>query len=505
MNQNTIVIILVSVGVLLLFSFLGASKAKKEGFNNNNSSDKPSKYELIYNQEFYTTTEPKEYIKNKTDEDTLREVYQKVIKYIEAQIAKIDTEPKQSLKEFISDFPEFKDEPESEQIKQMKRISADILTKQKEAIAKLEKRTPGKVYYYSLAFGTPYTIEEMKESDNKIEQEIRKNKEMFDKELEREKYNKKKYDREREKYDKEKYEKEREKYLKDKYERENDKYKKSYDNYDHFSKTSTPTTFYGPNGTKAVVMNKNDKFEIIITESNGKTKTYSTSKSNGNNSNNSQKTNDPQNKNAGSAESISRMMKQFENSTFYGPDGGSARFFTGKDGQNAVEETKANGDTTIYTSTNTYTFNYNDKNKAYDNSGSSKSKSDTLEYSNDKKGGQNKTSASEVSKGDIPHGKEDLYILKSQIVPPVCPVCPTAAMCADKIKAKCPPCPACARCPESNFDCKKVPSYYSSSESRNPYSSYGRGGGGFDATGSFNGSSSNMPVPVMSDFSTFGM
>jgi hypothetical protein len=485
MNQNTIVIILVSVGVLLLFSFLGASKAKKEGFNNNDSSIKPSKYELIYNQELHTTNEPKEYVKNKTDEDNLREVYQKVIKLIEAEIVKIDAEPKHSLKEFISDFPEFKNAPESEQIKQMKRISKDILIKQKEAFAKLEKRIPGKYYYYSLAFGKPYTIEEMKETENKIEQEIRKKKEQFDKEFD---------DRDREKHYKKKNERENYNY---------DKYKKSYDNYDHFSKTSAPTVFYGPNGTKALVMNKNDKFEIIITESNGKTKTYSTSKSNGNNSNNSNSnSNSNENKNTGSAESISRMMKQFENSTFYGPDGGSARFFTGKDGQNAVEETKANGDTTIYTSTNTYTFNYKDKNKAYDNSGS-KSKSDSLEYSNDKKGGQNKTSASEVTKGNIPHGKEDLYILKSQIVPPVCPVCPTAAMCADKIKAKCPPCPACARCPESNFDCKKVPSYYSSSESRNPYSSYGRGG--FDATGSFNGSSSNMPVPVMSDFSTFGM
>jgi hypothetical protein len=233
-------------------------------------------------------------------------------------------------------------------------------------------------------------------------------------------------------------------------------------------------------------MNKHNKFSIIVTASNGKTITYSTSKPSAD-----QKTQTESDKNDATAESVSRLMKQFENSTFYGPDGGSARFFKGKDGQNAVEETKANGDTTIYTSTNTYTFNYKPD---------TNSSSESREYSNNKKGGQNKTSVSKVSKGDIPHGKEDLYILKSQIVPPVCPVCPTAAMCADKIKAKCPPCPACARCPESNFDCKKVPSY--NSQDRNTY------GRGFDATGTFNatgGSSKNLPVPVMSDFSTFGM
>jgi hypothetical protein len=45
---------------------------------------------------------------------------------------------------------------------------------------------------------------------------------------------------------------------------------------------------------------------------------------------------------------------------------------------------------------------------------------------------------------------------------------------------KCPPCPPCARCPEPAFDCKKVPNY-----------------------SAFN--QNYMPVPVLNDFSTFGM
>lgn len=78
----------------------------------------------------------------------------------------------------------------------------------------------------------------------------------------------------------------------------------------------------------------------------------------------------------------------------------------------------------------------------------------------------------------IPPGQEDMYILKSEVVPPVCPVCPQATACPRQ--EKCPPCPACARCPEPAFECKKVPNYASSN---NNY----------------------LPRPVLADFSQFGM
>ena len=83
-----------------------------------------------------------------------------------------------------------------------------------------------------------------------------------------------------------------------------------------------------------------------------------------------------------------------------------------------------------------------------------------------------------ISSSDIPPGQEDLYILKSQVVPPVCPVCPSSAVCPRE--KKCPPCPACARCPEPAFECKKVPNYSSSNDNF-------------------------LPRPVLSDFSQFGM
>jgi hypothetical protein len=71
-----------------------------------------------------------------------------------------------------------------------------------------------------------------------------------------------------------------------------------------------------------------------------------------------------------------------------------------------------------------------------------------------------------IPKSQIPKGDEDLYILKTQIVPPVCPKCaPTVVNKYSNNNGngssseKCPPCPACARCPEPSFECKKVPNY----------------------------------------------
>ena len=77
----------------------------------------------------------------------------------------------------------------------------------------------------------------------------------------------------------------------------------------------------------------------------------------------------------------------------------------------------------------------------------------------------------------IPKGQEHLYILKSQVVPPVCPACPSAAICEAKGKPP-PPCPACARCPEPSITCKAVPNY---SAIANEY----------------------LPTPVLADFSKF--
>jgi hypothetical protein len=94
----------------------------------------------------------------------------------------------------------------------------------------------------------------------------------------------------------------------------------------------------------------------------------------------------------------------------------------------------------------------------------------------------NTNASSALPKGiysyEIPPGQEDMYILKSEVVPPVCPVCPQAAVCPKQ--EKCQPCPPCARCPEPAFECKKVPNYSSSNDNY-------------------------LPRPVLADFSQFGM
>ena len=51
---------------------------------------------------------------------------------------------------------------------------------------------------------------------------------------------------------------------------------------------------------------------------------------------------------------------------------------------------------------------------------------------------------------------DELYILKSQIIPPVCPKCPTKCDNQGNMK-KCAPCPSCDMCPNPlDYQCKKV-------------------------------------------------
>lgn len=79
----------------------------------------------------------------------------------------------------------------------------------------------------------------------------------------------------------------------------------------------------------------------------------------------------------------------------------------------------------------------------------------------------------------IPPGQEDMYILKSEIVPPVCPALPNNANCPRE--KPCQPCPPCARCPEPSFECKKVPNYQAGN------------------------TSTYLPKPILTDFSQFGI
>lgn len=224
----------------------------------------------------------------------------------------------------------------------------------------------------------------------------------------------------------------------------------SYDNYNHFTKTSQPTVYYGPNGGKATISNNT----IVVTNTNGTTTVYTSSTAN----------------------------------VYVGPNGGKAAVVG-----NTIEVTGPNGTKVVYSEQQPNSIYVNNA-EDYDNPNNYNTAFNTNSYGNvntitgpagntyatyDSSAYYNSLPAG-ISKSQIPPGQEDLYILKSEVVPPVCPKCPAPVVTEKTDVTKCPPCPPCARCPEPSFECKKVPSY----SAFNP---------------------STMPIPVLTDFSTFGM
>ena len=85
-----------------------------------------------------------------------------------------------------------------------------------------------------------------------------------------------------------------------------------------------------------------------------------------------------------------------------------------------------------------------------------------------------------ITVNSVPPGDEDLYILKSQVVPPVCPVCPPQIVKKCEKEKECGPCPI-QRCPTTPFKCVKEPDY-----SNPDIKQY-------------------LPIPVLNSFSTFGL
>ena len=253
----------------------------------------------------------------------------------------------------------------------------------------------------------------------------------------------------------------------------------SYDNYNHFDKMANPIMYYGPDGGTARVITTPNNNTIVITYKNGTTHIYY----------------------------IDEHAPDPTTATYHGPNGGSAKIVTGYNGKKTVEITTSTGSKVSYTSdrpqddvhqddtlnqydgdTNTTGSDYNTAHhQPYYNgiqsntidgpSGNTYSTYNSSAYFNSLPQG--------LPRSQIPSGQEDLYILKSQVVPPVCPAPTVIYKDRDTYEkhgdaTKCPPCPACQRCPEASFECKKVPNY-----------------------ASFN--QDFMPMPVLGDFSTFGM
>jgi hypothetical protein len=259
----------------------------------------------------------------------------------------------------------------------------------------------------------------------------------------------------------------------------------SYDNYNHYTGGSHASIYYGPDGGTVRAIDTGNGGTLVITNKNGTTEIYYI------------------NENSTSDVNVN---------SYYGPNGGSAKIITDSNGKTAVEVTRPDGTKIVYTEENTYSSNQT--NKYYDNYNNNNNNVDTNTYYGPAGGstttatgphgntavaytgpGGNTVAATNydssayynslppgIPQNQIPPGQEDLYILKSEVVPPVCPKCPDPILKCDQNSdnTKCPPCPPCARCPEPAFDCKKVPNY-----------------------NAFN--QNYMPVPVLNSFSTFGM
>jgi uncharacterized membrane protein YgcG len=158
------------------------------------------------------------------------------------------------------------------------------------------------------------------------------------------------------------------------------------------------------------------------------------------------------------------------------PNGPTPVIHTNSDMYSQNNENGQNHSSSKYSGSGSNMTDYaNTSNENYENNmGNEISSQNGFDYSNELPTG--------ISKALIPLGEEDLYILKSQVVPPVCPTCPAYNASTNCKKEKQRPCPPCGRCPESPFECKKVPNY--------------------DAIGSNDG---RVPMPILNRFSTFGM
>jgi hypothetical protein len=213
--------------------------------------------------------------------------------------------------------------------------------------------------------------------------------------------------------------------------------------------------FYGPNGEIARVIYKNNGEKAINLQNNFGSFTFSES---GNFYN-------PDNTTSTQYFGSTGNHIQKSNSTlsYQGPYNGS------------IKGSDVNENTTLNPYNNNFPYNGNVSNTLQNNNSTLNNNNSTLNNNNST---LNNNNSDGIPSTQIIPGKEDLYILKSEIVPPVCPACPAAASCPRQ--EPCPPCPACARCPEPAFECKKVPNYNAID---NQY----------------------LPQPILNNFSQFGM
>jgi hypothetical protein len=302
------------------------------------------------------------------------------------------------------------------------------------------------------------------------------------------------------------------------------------DNYNHFTGTSIPTMFYGPNGSTAKISNQGGAYSVIVTDKNGTNIVYDEqnksllSPSNlaaidmvidkivdvitrvQKASSSSAATNASSSTSSNASPTNASPIKSDSVMKYYGPNGAVALMYTDSNGNTNLKLVDGTGKEIAYSSANMQSYNPSvDNPNVQQTMGSPTSPNKMNVSSNYKEAYSQSLTGPDYSsslpkgipKSMIPPGNEDMYILKSEVVPPVCPACPQPILKCNDDKPP-PPCPPCARCPEPRFDCKKVPNYGSGNLGAN----YFGGGGQF---GSMPSSSGNfLPYPSVSNYNTFG-
>jgi len=260
-----------------------------------------------------------------------------------------------------------------------------------------------------------------------------------------------------------------------------------YDNYNHYTGSYNASIYYSSNGngnTARVIDTGNNKV-IIITKANGTSETY-----------------------------YSTSTTSTATTVYDGPNGSTAKIVSDSNGQTTISVTNSDGTTAVYTKNNDYTYSSSVTDNFLNNGNN---------YSDSLPNG--------IPGSQIPINQGDMYILKTQIVPPVCPMCPSfntsSSSNANTSSNTNTSSNANNNANSNNNDNSRTGAASaeswlksisdstnitntSNSESNtnttyNPNSWKTSGTVGAVDTNNYKTSSTNIPLPVLSDFSTFGM
>ena len=283
------------------------------------------------------------------------------------------------------------------------------------------------------------------------------------------------------------------------------------DNYNYFKKDSLPLVYYGPGGSNAKLLTHGGKFAIVVIKTNGETMQFVDKETSYDGF--------FENANVPTANSkLPIIPKELSNISFYDNNGNVAKVYRAKNGRFIVQVDQANGMEVIYTPNNVYT--YNTKNSKSFNIGKTvnNAATDLKTLENEEVDLENDIENNSIANGTpssmIPPGDEDKYILKTQIVPPVCPRCPS--ICSADPKNQQPACPSCGNPGKSgsykgnNQPQSNTGSYQGNNQPQSntnadisPPNAYDAINNPTDKYSQYRHNSSFLPVPMVSDFSKF--